>query len=120
MALCTSCGGVLITTRDRSLLVIVVTYLTAYLDASGCNRGEPLARPELDRFLLFIWRRQRHVLMPDRHDTIIVTTKRLADKRPIGQSDIRSFATIERRTNFWVLPDSVLGISSIVFNISGQ
>jgi transposase len=31
----------------------VVTYLTAYLDACGRNRGKPLAGPELDRF--FPW-----------------------------------------------------------------
>jgi transposase len=29
----------------------VLTYLTAYLDACGRNRGKPLAGPELDRFL---------------------------------------------------------------------
>ena len=29
----------------------VLTYLTAYLDACGRNRGRPLAGPELDRFL---------------------------------------------------------------------
>ena len=28
----------------------VLTYLTAYLDACGRNRGKPLAGPELDRF----------------------------------------------------------------------
>jgi len=29
----------------------VLTYLTAYLDACGCNGGKPLARPDLQRFL---------------------------------------------------------------------
>ena len=29
----------------------VLTYLTAYLDACGRNRGKPLAGPELGRFL---------------------------------------------------------------------
>jgi transposase len=40
-----------VTTTSDMAGLNVPTYLTAYLDACGRNRGKPLAGPELERFL---------------------------------------------------------------------